>query len=281
MPNSVAVPDVLGDAPELTEQFLKLLPSIPRTSHAPVMLDFAQVRWVRPYGAVVLVEACRYLSSINSRPVHLTGMRDDVYAYLRRIDFFERLRPCACAIDDFDQAKDWDRSPSSSNVLEISTVEVDENVYRAKERARQILSYWIGHAHCDVDKIVRLLAEACANVVDHSLDIGTITIQKYAGNMSVRVLIAISDSGQGIRRSLSAVHGSVADTDADYIMLALGGLSVRANGKGGLGLDVMRSIAVKSGGSFFVRSGTGSVSVSGLSIVTANDLTFLPGTQVA
>lgn len=278
----ISVPNVLGDSPEEAERFISQLPVLGLgMSPPPVTLDLALVRWVRPYGVVLLLEACRHLAQGSEAPVSLINMQASVQAYLRRIDFFERAATSVHSPAPFDPTDDLSRGYSSSNVLELFPITSMGDVYAATTRARQILSYWLGDASYNIAQIVSLLSEACGNVAEHSQNIGILTIQKYAWAKHTDVLLAIGDAGQGIRHSLAAVHGQIAETDAGYIAMAIEGLSSRQVGLGGLGLGAIRRIAIASGGSLHVRSGAGRISAHGARLSIRNGLTFLPGTQIS
>lgn len=276
---TIHVPNVLGGAPDMAETLLFRIAAAQPGRR--VRLDLSAVTWIRPYGAVILLGACRYLAQLGGSSVTIVGLRDAVHAYLRRIDFFEHAGEAASTPDPFDVANDWSRSVASSNVLELVTVGDPLDVYEVGSRARKILGYWLSGAAYDIDQIVSLLAEACSNVVDHNRDVDVVTIQKYERGRYVDVELAISDLGIGIRRSLAAVHGDLADTCAGYIERALAGLTARPSGRGGQGLGAMQRIATASGGNLFIRSETGRVLVQPTGSTKCDGLAFLPGTHVA
>lgn len=275
----IHVPNVLGGAPDTAEAFLSRMATA--QSGLPVKFDLSAVTWVCPYGAVILLGACRYLAQLSGGPVAMMSLRNEVHAYLRRIGFFDRAGEAACTPDPFDAANDWSRSAASSNVLELVPVGDHLDVYGVGSRARKILGYWLSHATYDIDQIVSLLAEACSNVVDHSHDVGVVTIQKYGRGHYVDIELAISDLGVGIRRSLATAHGDLADTCSGYIERALAGLTARPAGRGGQGLGAIQRIATASGGSLLIRSETGRVFVQATSVTKRDGLAFLPGTQIA
>lgn len=274
----IFIPDVLRDRPEATEAFLNALPPYPGSS---LELDFSAVSWVQPFGVVLLVEACRHLATCAGGPVQLVGMRENVYRYLHRIDFFDRVGGAADVLHHFDTAGEWTRLAASSNVLELSSIATAGDVNAAASRARQILTHWLGPAYGEENAVVRLIAEACGNVVDHSHDIGTMMIQKYERPSHAEVWLAIGDGGLGIPRTLIAAHGHVATSDAGYIRKALEGLSARGIGRNSAGLDTIRRVAVGSGGSFYLRSGTGSLTATPSGLSVHDGLVAMPGTQIA
>jgi anti-sigma regulatory factor (Ser/Thr protein kinase) len=276
--NTIYVPDTLRGPPDTVESFLSLIAGT--QSRRRVVLNFSAVTWIYPYGAAILLEACRYLAKLSGHLVRIASLRSGVHAYLRRIDFFERLEGIAYTKDPFDDVDEWSRNPASPNVLELVSLGEHTDVYEVGRRARKILQYWLGSDSQDIDWIVSLLAEACSNVVDHSNDAGAVTVQKYEHQRYVDVELAISDMGIGICKSLANVHGEVADTVSGYIEQALNGLSAR-KGRGGQGLGAIQRITTKSDGSLYIRSETGSVLARSAGIIKKDELAFLPGTQIA
>ncbi len=252
----ITVPDSLGESPDAVERLFAALHA--SSTGDPIALDLTSVTWIRPYGAISLLGVCRYLKQLTHRPVRLMGLQSDIHAYLRRIDFFK-----------------------CGNVLELFPIRVHKDIYEVAGRARHILAYWLGSTSYDLDNIVILLSEACSNIVDHSGDAGIVTIQKYDRKHCIDVNLAIGDLGQGIRRSLMAVHGALSDTCADYIKRALAGLSARSGERGGQGLGAIRRIATESEGNLHIRSEGGSVLAQASGTTARDGLYFFPGTQIA
>lgn len=278
---SLVVPDALGKEPEVAEQIFTLL-TVPLL-RGPIRLDMAAVTWIQPYGAVSLHGVCRYLKQFTQKPVLLSRLREDIHAYLRRIDFFACEDDLVSPLEEFRSSKDFGRSRSSSTVLELFPVRTSEDVYKVASRGRQILTSWLQGAAEDINRIVSLVAEACSNVVDHSGDVGIVMIQKYDCDRgrSVDIKLAISDLGKGIRQSLQTKYGAISDTSSGFIEKALDGFSARPGERGGQGLDAIRRIATASGGTLHIRSERGSVQTTPAGRASRDDLPFFPGTQIA
>lgn len=275
----IIVPDILGGYPSRAEPFFACLHKSPAGKLA--ILDLAGVSWIRPYGVVALFEGCRFLHHHSHMRVCLTGLQIPVHAYLRRIDFFKYGKDVFYTDESFSLANEMNRNSFSPNILEIFPISASRDIYDITARVQCILTDFLEKAHDDIGYIVTLISEACSNVVDHSHDAGIITIQKYKHNGITQVILGIGDMGQGIRQSLMAVHGSIAPTCAAYIQRAIGGLTARPNERGGLGLGSIQNIAVKSGGSLYIRSETGSVQVSPSGAIVRENLHFFPGTQIS
>jgi anti-sigma regulatory factor (Ser/Thr protein kinase)/anti-anti-sigma regulatory factor len=277
--SSIHVPNVLGTKPELVEELYTIITAAP--SSGSVVLNMSAVTWINPYGATSLLGACRFLKQCAHEPVRLTGLRKDVHAYLRRIDFFEQGFEIVFPNDRFDSCNDLGRSSTSSNVLELFPIRVQRDVFTVASRGRHILTSWLGNATYDIDRVVNLIAEACSNIVDHSCDRGTVMIQKYERTSFIDIELVISDLGKGIRNTLLAKHGNITDTCSGFIERALNGLSARPDGRGGQGLGAIQRIAIKSGGTLHVRSEMGSVWTEPTGKVHRDDLPFFPGTHIA
>lgn len=276
----IAVPDVLTGGVEAVEILLSALSRVEADRSA--ILDLDDVRFVYPYGAALLFSACRHVARLTGTPVQLRSLRQDVHAYLRRIDFFREPAAVAYSLDTFDEANDLGRSTASSNVLELVTIATPSDVYSVSNRARRILDYWLHGVSHDIDQIVTMIAETCSNVIDHSQDCGVVTIQKYDYGAYAEVKLAICDLGVGIRGSLSAVHPGLRDSCAGYIKRALSGLSARVTNRGGQGLGAILRIMQANAGDLCIRSETGLVRLGTQGGILAQDnLIPFPGTQIA
>jgi hypothetical protein len=64
------LPNIFGGSPEGIETFCNLLPQN-ATASDPVTLDFSQVPWIRPYGALMLLLACQHPHQQTNLPVQL------------------------------------------------------------------------------------------------------------------------------------------------------------------------------------------------------------------
>jgi anti-sigma regulatory factor (Ser/Thr protein kinase) len=277
------VPNVLCSEPDELDTFFS---TIAEASYGrEVTLDMGYVNFVHPLGTVALFESCRFLAKRIGGRVCIAQLKSSIHAYLRRIDFFELGHEYLFTSDSFSENDNFSRSSTSSNVLELVRVNTFDDVYLVKERARKILDLWLSGQGSDVDRIVTLISEACANVVEHSGDWGLVTIQKYEHRehaQYVEVKLAISDFGIGIRRSLADAFPGIIDTCSGYIERALGGLTARPSGRGGQGLGAIQRIAVASGGSLYLRSETGSVYIGANDHQSVRDnLSYFPGTQLS
>jgi len=276
----IRIPDVLASSVDSIESLLVLLHELP--TQRAIVLTMDQVRFIFPHGTAFLLSICRYLAHLAGGPVRITGLESKVHAYLRRVDFFERVASWAYTVDKFDKMDDLSRSAASPNVLELTAITTSRDVYEVGRRARLILNNWLIEASYDIDHIVIMLAEACSNVVDHSCDTGHVIIQKYSYSSHAVVRLAIADLGISIRGSLRAAYPHLDDTCSGYIQRALEGLSARRGPRGGEGLGAIARIVASNGGSLDIRSETGLLQIQGDGHSVLHDnLAFFPGTQVA
>lgn len=274
----IKVPHVLGDSPHSSEGLYRSFSPMPSR---PIELDLSNVRWVCPYGAIVLATLCQILSEATSEPVLLSGLRTAVHAYLQRLHFFDITADTAQVAEELPSYAAYDSAPTSLNILELTPIEAYSDIYNVVSRVRSILEHWLGPSSTDLDRIVSLISESCSNVVDHSGTRGLITIQKYEHGSHVDVHLAIGDVGQGIAQTLADAHGPVASSDTEYIRRALAGMSSRSGPRGGHGLRTIQSIVVPNGGGLYIRSGTGLVEATSAGLKTYADLTAIDGTQLA
>jgi anti-sigma regulatory factor (Ser/Thr protein kinase) len=278
----LALPNVLGRSPRNLETFLPSVWSSREPSDQSIALDLRDVRWVCPYGALLLVQVCALLAQSTGHAVRITGMQPDIHAYLRRIDFFLAAGDSAFTEDPC-EGENLSRRPASTNVLELTHIGGSGDIAQAMDHARRILAYWLSASDDHIGRVMTLISESCSNIVQHSGATGWIVIQKYDRTSQglVAVELAIGDLGKGIRASLREVHGEVASETSEYIGRALSGMSARGVGAVGQGLGAMRDTAVGSGGHLFIHSGNGRLWVNGTGIDADDDSVVLPGTQLA
>jgi hypothetical protein len=102
-----------------------LIRQVMNTPPQPITwLDLSQVRFIRPYGAVVLLCLCRCAARKAAQPIGLTGLRPDVHAYLRRIDFFIAAQGVAVSLNTFG-------CPDFTEKCRVSTRSGTSNVQKA------------------------------------------------------------------------------------------------------------------------------------------------------
>lgn len=274
----ITVPDSLGGGVGDVEVLHTLVEG--RKPAEGFVLDMGRVGFVKPYGVVALLLTARRLAVISGRRVELANMGRQVHSYLERMDLFDVggdwLAPARGL------GGGWDRNPQTPNLLELTVIEGPQDVVTTISRAERVFSRWLDVP--DLNGLLRVMSELCANVHQHSGDFaGCVMIQKYETARGRTVVsVAVGDLGCGVRASLAARHGEVGREPLDYLREAMGGLTSRANGRGGLGLRVVEEAAKALGGRLWLRSETAAiVSRASGQARDHRELCHVPGTQVA
>ena len=273
----ILVPDVLASVRRI-EDFNTIVGAAPAADR--YLLDMAGVSFVRPCGAIVLLSAARRLTALSNEPVVLQNLKADVHSYLHRLDLLDVGGAWLVLHEDLSAV--WARDPATANLLEVTPIAYPSDVAAIVSRARRIFARWL--ALPDLNGLLSVLSEVCANVYQHSGDAhGCALIQRYevASRGQAVVEIAVGDQGRGIRGSLMGQHGPFRTNALDYLYAAMGGWSARPTGRGGLGLRVVEQTVAVSGGLLWVRSDTASVMTRGPGTAQGrDDLPPVPGVQV-
>jgi len=233
---NVTVPNALGGGVGDVEALHALVDG--RRSAGRFVLDMRRVGFVKPYGVLALLLTARRLADLSGRRVELANVDRQVHSYLERMDLFNLGGDWLAPAQGLDEG--WDRNPQTPNLLELTAIEGPQDVVTAIARAERVFSRWLEVP--DLNGLLRVLSELCANVHQHSGDpLGCVMIQKYeegAGGRAV-VFVAVGDLGCGVRASLAARHGEIGREPLDYLHAAMAGRTSRASGRGGLGLRMV------------------------------------------
>jgi hypothetical protein len=217
-----------------------------------------QVGFVKPYGVVALLLAARRLVGLSGQRVELANVDRQVRSYLERMDLFEVGGDWVAPAEVLDES--WDRNPQTPNLLELTAIEGSQDVITTITRAERVFARWLYVP--DLNGLLRVLSELCANVHQHSgAQLGCVMIQKYEEGASGRtvVCVAVGDLGRGVRASLAARHGEIGREPLDYLHAAMAGWTSRESGRGGLGLQTVGEIAKGARGRLWLRSETAAV----------------------
>lgn len=273
------IPNTLNMTHKQAEDVIKVI--LANLDRVPLVYDMRLVEFVTPHSALLLLTLVRHIANTSGYRVCFTNLQTEVHAYLERIDFFTQTNDWAYTDYKLPPDAHYSRSKESNNLLEITHLSSAEEEVRFLSRARAILSQWLPENDPEIDRIVRVLAEICSNVLDHSEDQGHVMIQRYRRADAVEVNIVVVDLGIGITESLSRVHGQIACSDSDYILRALEGYSAREGGIGGSGLQFVTGQLAPRNGLLVIRSCEGLVAVAGSNHLVAPAVSYLPGTQVS
>lgn len=221
-----------------------------------LLLDLADVEFLRPSGIVGLVESLER----EGRPIAVRRPRlDSVFQYGQRIRLFERLNVyLQRAFNEHDPGSRF--TPLTSIDNSIAPRSPDEA--RLCERLANVVCPDDAELN---DLIAFCLGELVSNILQHSGASGTVCTQYYPRNDLVE--LAIADHGIGIRAALR--HNpcfSDLDTDSEAVRLAVqpdtsgtffsGMTSYGASENSGNGLFVLDQIAARSHGYLDIWSGS-------------------------
>jgi len=269
----------------------ELLDRIARLAVVPDAIDGSGIRFVDPYGVLVLLAVGLSAPYRHGRAWGLVLPRDPaVLSWLDRCGAHRLIEKIfivdePAAADDTNQ-RDGGRDPV---LLEVALVREGADVHRAvariKARADLLLVSRLGYSGLAADRFTVALAELCQNVVDHSGGPGLALAQCYlrsGGGPEIR--IAVADVGIGVRASLAPryadrIPGSWDDRAAVRLAFRRG-VTGSGDPDRGLGLAAVADMVRAWGGTLRLRSGTAACEV-GARPGERGGLAAFPGTQVA
>jgi anti-sigma regulatory factor (Ser/Thr protein kinase) len=257
-----------------------------------LLFDAHSTTWATPYGLVGLLVAGQIVRNAGGEKPLFTIPKDlKVAGYCARLGFFEyaeELFELHGTVPRLGVAK------KSDVLLEITPIREVDDVHgvvgKIQERASAILSNELGLEASATMGFAMALSEACQNIVEHSGATGWVSVQScdVSERMARKVvLIAVSDSGIGFRRSLedslAQRHG---DRWGDGMALELALLQAvsrfRDPGRG-QGLQGIRRYLNRWSGKMGVRSGTSRLTIApdwDDELPRVDNLAKFPGSQI-
>lgn len=244
------------------------------------VFDMKEVRFVEPCGVIALLSAARHCAALSGNRVIIINLNEQLFPYLERMNLFEVGERWLTPIGNIGER--WSRNSCSAKLLELTKIEGPDDVEAIVERAERIFAPCL--TEDELGSLLSVLSELCSNVFEHSYDPdGCALIQKYHSEQrnQSKVCLSVGDMGRGIRANLVARHGEFGSEFLDYIRAAMNGMTSRASGKGGTGIQRVRGIATAHQGYVSLRSETGAISDHGHRVQNSRNLAFVPGTQVS
>lgn len=274
----IKVPDILGGSVDRTNLFYTVIQEAP--SSQAYDLDMDAVSFVQPYGIIGLVLSARLLSERSGQPVTLRNIRTDIHQYLQRMNIIHVAGPWLKVSGEL--GDEWTRNPSTQNLLELTLVRNRNDVLNIVDRTENVFARWL--VVSNLRELLTAVSELCTNIYEHSQDSnGCILIQKYALQLSnqVKVILAVGDTGVGIRGSLSMRFAQHGLGPMQFLHKAMEGNTSRLSGRGGLGLRIVEQIAAQNGGYLWLRSENAAILSRGeTNRQDQPNLAHIPGTQV-
>ncbi|HSE51100.1 MAG TPA: ATP-binding protein [Gemmatimonadales bacterium] len=257
-----------------------------------LLLDARATHWASPYGLTALLSLGQAIQEAQQATPRLTVPdSEDVRSYWGRAGFFHAAAECFELVGKLPRKN----SDAPSDVLlPVTPVRAAEDVHhvvgRIQERAQRILLSELNLEAKATMGFAMALSEACQNIVEHAGTGGWVAVQTYNWRKRLGrkvVVIAVSDSGIGFRRSLEPTEAKkVGDRWGDGAALELALLHnvsrFRDPGRG-QGLAGIRRYLGRWQGKVSVRSGTARLAVVPAwddDVPLAEHLPFFPGSQV-
>lgn len=250
-----------------------------------VIFDMKNVKFIRPQGAIMFMLLTKKIYEITGNRVELSYLAPDVGLYIERLDF---LKYNYISLNkSLWYWKLFKRNDASNTIVEITHVKSPKDTGNFKKRVLEILNTWYPERKSTQfsNMVATMVEEICNNSIEHSTGNPDVfgecfcTLQKYTSSGKPKIVIAIGDTGIGIKQHLNLKHKSwLHGTDAAYIKKVLSGLSGRADGTGGMGIPFIKNTIANYNGRFLIRSGKSIVDCSD-SIKSTEFKNHFPGTQ--
>jgi anti-sigma regulatory factor (Ser/Thr protein kinase) len=281
----INIPPSLDD-----EKFELVLDQVARVpADERLLLDARHAKWASPYGLAALLT----LAQSRAEKPAFTGPEDEnVASYWSRAAFYRHAEEVFELHGFVPRPK---TAGDSDVLLEITPVTKSDDVHavveRIQDKAKQILT---NSLHLDPKATMGFamtLSESCQNIVEHAGQGGWVAVQKYSWRKRLGrnvVVIAVTDAGQGFRRSLETSQGRrLTDRwdDATALEEAVmkGTSRFREVGRG-QGLKGVRRYVSRWGGRLSIRSGTARITMGEGDLVAdvplEENLAPFPGAQV-
>jgi hypothetical protein len=275
---TIQIPESLKYGITGVEDLYNTVANSPRSSR--YVFDMKGVTFIEPCGVIGLLSAARHCSALSGNRVIVVNLNEQLFPYLERMDLFKVGEPWLTPIGSVGER--WSRSSCPVKLLELTRIAGPDDVEAVVERAERIFAPCL--TEDELGSLLSVLSELCSNVFEHSYDLdGCALIQKYHSEQrhQSKVCLSVGDMGRGIRANLVARHGEFGGEHLDYIRAAMNGMTSRASGKGGTGIQRVRGIAAAHQGYVCLRSETAALSDHGHKIQPSRNLAFVAGTQVS
>ena len=255
-----------------------------------VCINLHGVFFMTPFCLLGLLIRCRQCFERTGELVILDGLSDDVYKYLLRMKFFQSTIEWLKLGTDYSSVMPWDENPYSTNLIEITKIDQDEekgarDVIKVagllREREREILSLWLERNEIETDDFVTVLSEIAQNIFEWSGDTGYIALNRYYFSSEGKNIIRLSiiDGGKGLHTTVKNKIGNKYEHNSEYLCHPFQYSLSRS--KGG-GLYKVFDFLKQWNGYLFVRSGDSYVykSKDMISFIKRDNIPFFNGTHI-
>lgn len=230
-----------------------------------VLFDARPVRWVDPYGMLVLLAAAEVAARAGERPVLQLPTSADVLSYLGRMRFFDHAEELFEMHGTVRRGRGGDGA--SDVLLEITPIRSYQDIHqvldRVNGRALAILTSQLHYPPHEGFQFGTMLSEVCQNILEHAQAPGWVATQTYSRIPALDrrvVKIGVVDLGIGFKGSLASAHAArYGDRWGDATALEaafIHGLTRFHDPGRGQGLKQIRKQVGRWGGKVSIRSGT-------------------------
>jgi len=242
-----------------------------------ITIDISETNFLDPYTIANLIILLRYLQRHYSNISISLPISENVTGYLNRIRFFQNIPN---GVNRSKSLYSKTNFPASDVLLELTTIQKQSDVHNVIDysvtKIGKILQANLGYTEKDIVSFCTALSETCQNIVDHSKEKGLVCVQKYHKENNY-VIIAVSDLGIGIKRSLGSRYDTRRWNHARAIQNALQ-LGVSRFLDRGKGLYKVMEIVKKYKGKLIIRSGSGRIEID--NNTHSAIVPYFPGTQI-
>lgn len=246
-------------------------------------LNLEKINFIEPYGLVGLIIAARFCKN-KGAILKIILPQASIQKYMATMNFFNHIKEYQNVnqgIISYLQLKKPERPLLELTKLVMKDFkEIGDFTDLLDKRMEMMFSNAGKHNDLGSKRITTNLLEVCQNI-EHSLDFGYVTVQKYKAPLIVK--IGVMDLGIGITKALQGQYDKKGEalSDKRAIGLALqSNISSRPTG-GGLGLYRLSTYVRNHPGSeLIIRNGTAKCHLKHNGIIYEENLTFFPGTQL-
>jgi len=279
----ITVPASLDDVS--FESMLQAVADLP--DDAKLMIDARHSRWASPYGLIGMLTLAQ---SRLERPKFMPPEDANTISYWARAGFLAHAEKLMEFHGTVPKAR---KSSESNSLLDVTPIARTEDVQfvvsHIQERSKVIMETLGFPAQSSMGFSV-VLSESCQNIIEHAGGPGWVSVQAYDWTKRLGrrvVMIAVSDSGIGFRKSLEnrqmPLGADRMDDGGALESAVLRATSRFADPGRGQGLAGIRRYMGKWDGKLTIRSGTARIGIipkwaEGEAALTKN-LPHFPGAQ--
>ncbi len=170
-----------------------------------LLFDARPAQWASPYAFVAMLTAAQAVAEAGGeRPILYVPTSDDVRRYWARAGFLRH----ASELFELHGKVPRAASGTTDTLLEVTPVRGSDDVHQVVGVIQEGASRILGELGLEAKATMGFamaLSEACQNIVEHAGTGGWVAVQAYDWRRRIGtrvVVIAVSDSGIGFRRSL-------------------------------------------------------------------------------